>query len=139
MGCTERVIREEMCQKNISGLLKRIKEQDQTFQKLELELKSIIETLSVIPTCPLSCNVLGSYRNSRASTIPGKESVASSVGTFLSVPQSRGLHGLNIPFYSFKQWQRTFPCDAVAGNPPADAGDMGSIPGLGGFHLPRGS
>ena len=32
-----------------------------------------------------------------------------------------------------------FPSVSVAGNPPADAGDMGSVPGLGGFHIPLGS
>ena len=30
-----------------------------------------------------------------------------------------------------------FPCGTVVKNPPADAGDMGSIPGLGRSHMPR--
>ena len=30
-----------------------------------------------------------------------------------------------------------FPGDAVVENPPANAGDMGSSPGLGGSHMPR--
>ena len=32
-----------------------------------------------------------------------------------------------------------FPDDPVVGNPPANAGDMGSIPGLGRFHMPLGN
>ena len=32
-----------------------------------------------------------------------------------------------------------FPCGAVVGNPPADAGDTGSSPGPGGSHTPRSS
>ena len=30
-----------------------------------------------------------------------------------------------------------FPCGAVVKNPPANAGDMGSSPGLGRFHMPQ--
>ena len=29
------------------------------------------------------------------------------------------------------------PSGTVGKNPPANAGDMGSVPGLGGFHMPR--
>ena len=32
-----------------------------------------------------------------------------------------------------------FPGGPVVGKPPANAGDTGSIPGLGGFHMPWGS
>ena len=32
-----------------------------------------------------------------------------------------------------------FPGGAVDKNPPANAGDMGSVPGLEGFHIPRGN
>ena len=32
---------------------------------------------------------------------------------------------------------RDFPGGAVVKNPPANAGDMGSIPGPGRFHMPR--
>ena len=32
-----------------------------------------------------------------------------------------------------------FPGGAVVGNPPANAGDTGSSPGLGGSHMPRSS
>ena len=32
-----------------------------------------------------------------------------------------------------------FPDDPVVGNLPANAGDVGSIPGLGRFHMPRGN
>ena len=34
---------------------------------------------------------------------------------------------------------RDFPGGAVVKNPPAKAGDMGSIPGLGRFHMTRSS
>ena len=32
---------------------------------------------------------------------------------------------------------RNFPGGAVVENPPANVGDRGSIPGMGGSHLPR--
>ena len=32
-----------------------------------------------------------------------------------------------------------FSGDTVDKNPPANAGDMGSIPGLGRFHMPQGN
>ena len=35
--------------------------------------------------------------------------------------------------------KRDFPGGPVVQNPPANAGDTGLIPGLGGFHLPWGS
>ena len=31
------------------------------------------------------------------------------------------------------------PCGPLVKNPPANAGDMGSTPGLGRFHMPRGN
>ena len=36
-----------------------------------------------------------------------------------------------------KQYGRDFPGGAVAKNPSANAGDMGSIPGLGRSHMPQ--
>ena len=36
-----------------------------------------------------------------------------------------------------KMKYRGFPGGAVVKNPPANAGDMGSSPGLGGSHMPR--
>ena len=36
-----------------------------------------------------------------------------------------------------KEKPQEFPGGAVDKNPPANAGDMGSIPGLGGFHMPQ--
>ena len=36
-----------------------------------------------------------------------------------------------------KLWSRGFPGGAVVGNPPANAGDTGSSPGLGRSHMPR--
>ena len=37
----------------------------------------------------------------------------------------------------FKQSVRDFPGGTVVKNPPANAGDTGSIPGLGRFHMLR--
>ena len=37
----------------------------------------------------------------------------------------------------FKKESWDFPGSAVVKNPPASAGDMGSIPGLGRSHMPR--
>ena len=36
-----------------------------------------------------------------------------------------------------KMWYMGFPGGAVVKNLPANAGDMGSSPGLGGSHMPR--
>ena len=36
-----------------------------------------------------------------------------------------------------KLWARGFPGGAVVENLPANAGDTGSSPGLGGSHMPR--
>ena len=36
-----------------------------------------------------------------------------------------------------KKQQRGFPGGTVVKNPPANAGDKGSRPGLGSFHMPR--
>ena len=36
-----------------------------------------------------------------------------------------------------KKRERGFPGGAVVENPPANAGDTGSSPGLGGSHMPR--
>ena len=41
-----------------------------------------------------------------------------------------------VPFYK-PQHPRDFPGGAVVKNPPANAGDMGSSPGLGRSHMPR--
>ena len=38
---------------------------------------------------------------------------------------------------TLKYYLLDFPGDTVGKNPPANAGDMGSIPGLGRFHMPR--
>ena len=38
-----------------------------------------------------------------------------------------------------KMWYRGFPGGAVVGSLPANAGDAGSSPGLGGSHMPRSS
>ena len=39
----------------------------------------------------------------------------------------------------FKKNLQNFPGGTVDENPPVNAGDMGSIPGLGRFHMPRGN
>ena len=39
--------------------------------------------------------------------------------------------------FLFKKIMRGFPGGAVVENPPANAGDTGSSPGLGGSHMPR--
>ena len=39
--------------------------------------------------------------------------------------------------HSFRKILRGFPGGAVVESPPADAGDTGSSPGLGGSHMPR--
>ena len=39
--------------------------------------------------------------------------------------------------HAIKNKVRDFPCGAVVKNPPASAGDTGSIPGLGIPHMPR--
>ena len=41
-------------------------------------------------------------------------------------------------FISFKSYIQDLPAGPVVKNPPANAGDMGSIPGLGRSHMPRG-
>ena len=37
--------------------------------------------------------------------------------------------------FNFKKWFMDYPDGPVVENPPANAGDMGSIPGLGRFHM----
>ena len=43
------------------------------------------------------------------------------------------------PYIRLKRYKRDFPGGAVVDNPPANAGDMGSSPGLGRSHIPRSS
>ena len=43
----------------------------------------------------------------------------------------------SIPKDLYKNQFRGFPGGAVVENPPANAGDTGSSPGLGGSHMPR--
>ena len=43
------------------------------------------------------------------------------------------------PFVCSLKSTEDFPGGPVVKNPPADAGDMGSIPGPGRFHMPRGN
>ena len=40
-------------------------------------------------------------------------------------------------FSAYKLWLLGFPGGAVVENLPANAGDTGSSPGLGGYHMPR--
>ena len=45
-------------------------------------------------------------------------------------------HPFFLEVYFVKSYLRDFPGGPLVKNPPANAGDMGLIPGLGGFHLP---
>ena len=47
------------------------------------------------------------------------------------------LCGLEFGFVHVKKKKLGFPGGAVVENPPANAGDTGSSPGLGGSHMPR--
>ena len=49
------------------------------------------------------------------------------------------LWGIKYTVINFKEWKsyRDFPGGAVVKNLPANAGDMGLIPGLGRSHMPR--
>ena len=47
------------------------------------------------------------------------------------------LHGEHISFNTYKEQVWDFPGGAVVKNPPANAGDKGSIPGPGRSHMPR--
>ena len=42
-----------------------------------------------------------------------------------------------LKFFSKINWIGGFPGGAVVKNPPANAGDVGSSPGLGRSHMPR--
>ena len=53
----------------------------------------------------------------------------------LSHELMRNLQGIKTQFKGVPTWG--FPGGAVVGNLPANAGDMGSSPGLGGSHMPR--
>ena len=44
-----------------------------------------------------------------------------------------------LPFFPFKNFMSDFPGDAVDKNPPANSGDMGSIPGQGRFDMLQGN
>ena len=39
--------------------------------------------------------------------------------------------------FNFKNWFMDYPDGPVVKNPPANAGDMGSIPGLERYHIPQ--
>ena len=49
---------------------------------------------------------------------------------------SRPITSTEIETVIKKSSNRDFPCSAVVKNLPANAGDTGSIPGLGGSHMP---
>ena len=51
--------------------------------------------------------------------------------------RSQKPQGMAKKIFSFKKEKRGFPGGAVAENLPANAGDMGSSPGLGRSHMPR--
>ena len=43
---------------------------------------------------------------------------------------------LEINWFTSKKWELDFPGGPVVKNPPADAGDTGSVPGPGRSHMP---
>ena len=53
-----------------------------------------------------------------------------------SKSRQMGLHQ-TLKFCALKDTIGGFPGGAVVENPPANAGDTGSSPGLGGSHMPR--
>ena len=55
------------------------------------------------------------------------------IRTYISVI-TLNVNGLNAPI---KRQSRGFPGGTVVKNPPADAGDTGSSPGLGRSHMPQ--
>ena len=55
----------------------------------------------------------------------------------LTIPWSKSYYDLH--FTTYKTESLGFPGGAVVENPPANAGDTGSSPGLGRSHMPRGN
>ena len=55
--------------------------------------------------------------------------------TTQNVPLVRDNNAVISITQTLKEWQRDIPGDPVVKNPPAKAGDMGSVPGLGGCHM----
>ena len=51
--------------------------------------------------------------------------------------KSDALFAIKLKFCLLKKLPGDFPGGAVVKNPPANAGDTGSGPGLGGSHMPR--
>ena len=58
-----------------------------------------------------------------------------SLSTFSVFSQWISHMHLKVPYLKQNSWG--FPGGAVVKNPPANAGDTGSSPGLGGSHMPR--
>ena len=50
------------------------------------------------------------------------------------MPLVRDNNGVISVNQTLKEWPRDIPGDPVVKNPPSKAGDMGSVPGLGGSH-----
>ena len=50
--------------------------------------------------------------------------------------QSMGLQRVGHEWATELNWTKDFPSDPVVKNPPANAGDIGSIPGPGGSYMP---
>ena len=70
----------------------------------------------------------------------GKNNLAMSIERTLNHEQAGLILGIHHWFnIKKKKAGMDFPDDPVVGNLPANAGDVGSIPGLGRFHMPRGS
>ena len=103
--------------------------------------------LSAIPPPPHKGNGMGWFAASPLD--PGKQQ-----GCLLdqhplkSSPRSSDAHKLSDTGCCFLYWESLaikkknkpgFPSGSVVKNPPANAGDMGSTPGPGGSHMPRGN
>ena len=54
----------------------------------------------------------------------------------IMIIRMEGVAPLKVSFFK-KDGSRGFPCGTVVENLPANAGDTGSSPGLGGSHMPR--
>ena len=56
------------------------------------------------------------------------------VNAYIIKEERSQINNLN---FHLKNQERDFPGGAMVKNPPANAGDTGSIPGLGRSHMPR--
>ena len=95
------------------------------FLHLEIKIKNLSLTLLL----------LEAYTLSFCSLLPNLLKV---VYTREGGVRSYCLMGIEFQFYKMKRVMKGFPGGAVVENLPANAGDTGSSPGLGGSHMPWG-